>query len=710
MEEEIVLSLRLDGDDADQRLDDLTNSINEQTAAIKEQQKEVRKKTEAEGASSKEVAKLTVEVEKQKNKLKESKVEQQALITVLNTEKNSIKALQAENKKLIQDRNSISTATEEGRKKIAAINDQIDKNNVVIKENSSALEKQRNNVGRYKDSIVEALKEQEFFGLSLNKISGFLTTGAGLFAGAAAALAGITSAYRSSARGAQDFARASDRVNSIIKGFGNAMADSIGSNLVDGVLAELQTIWFGATARIKSDMEVIGREQLRNQEESNMANERFKKEQLDVAERLRQIRDEERNSIEERKQANDDLLHVIENRRDVTIDALNKEKAIYEGLLELDKENVEIKKEIARLEFEIADAAEEAQGFISEQKANDLALSREINQDKLALEQSRLQEQLIGEKEYTDQRIANERRLIEITKQLQLEAAGENEARRQLAIQTAINSERQLLDAIRQERNDHFEQVQEIDVWPRLRESAAIASEDIIANTRRIADENKKAAEHQRSIANYNEETAAIVTGSIGQGISAIGQVASQAASMSEEGSAKWKAFSVTSIIASTAQAVMAALTPPPIGLGPAFGIPLSIAMGIMGLDQINSVLNASPQPAQAPAIAAAGGADFVTSGPQVLIVGDNPGGRERVKVEPLSGRGVTRRFSGGIAMAGGGTLEARGVAMTGNRDSVMTRVILNELKKQRTVLVLQDFEDVQNSRDYVRNTVDTVA
>jgi hypothetical protein len=30
-------------------------------------------------------------------------------------------------------------------------------------------------------------------------------------------------------------------------------------------------------------------------------------------------------------------------------------------------------------------------------------------------------------------------------------------------------------------------------------------------------------------------------------------------------------------------------------------------------------------------------GGDFVTSGPQVIVVGDNPGGRERVQVTPMS-------------------------------------------------------------------------
>ena len=50
-------------------------------------------------------------------------------------------------------------------------------------------------------------------------------------------------------------------------------------------------------------------------------------------------------------------------------------------------------------------------------------------------------------------------------------------------------------------------------------------------------------------------------------------------------------------------------------------------------------------------------GGDFVTSGPQMIMVGDNPGGRERVQVSPLSspningpgGGGVTVNIQGGI-------------------------------------------------------------
>lgn len=53
-----------------------------------------------------------------------------------------------------------------------------------------------------------------------------------------------------------------------------------------------------------------------------------------------------------------------------------------------------------------------------------------------------------------------------------------------------------------------------------------------------------------------------------------------------------------------------------------------------------------------------AGGGEFYTRGPQLIMVGDNPGGVERVTVEPVSGKGKTRVLNNGaIAMAGGGSV-----------------------------------------------------
>lgn len=83
--------------------------------------------------------------------------------------------------------------------------------------------------------------------------------------------------------------------------------------------------------------------------------------------------------------------------------------------------------------------------------------------------------------------------------------------------------------------------------------------------------------------------------------------------------------------------------------IGPVLGgiaAAAAIAAGLANIAQINGV-------------ALAGGGKFTTKGPTLLLVGDNPGGRERVEVTPLSGKGTTRTFGrSGLAMAGGGSID----------------------------------------------------
>ena len=64
-------------------------------------------------------------------------------------------------------------------------------------------------------------------------------------------------------------------------------------------------------------------------------------------------------------------------------------------------------------------------------------------------------------------------------------------------------------------------------------------------------------------------------------------------------------------------------------------GTAARVAKLITGL-KISSGIQAGLIAAQKPPTFARGGS-FVTSGPQQIVVGDNPGGRERVDVTPLS-------------------------------------------------------------------------
>ena len=87
------------------------------------------------------------------------------------------------------------------------------------------------------------------------------------------------------------------------------------------------------------------------------------------------------------------------------------------------------------------------------------------------------------------------------------------------------------------------------------------------------------------------------------------------------EAEKKWAIFQA---VVNTAAAVTKALSaaPPPYNLALAG---LSLAAGTAQIAAIQS----------APVPAFASGGDFTTNGPQMIMVGDNPGGRERVRIDP---------------------------------------------------------------------------
>ena len=120
------------------------------------------------------------------------------------------------------------------------------------------------------------------------------------------------------------------------------------------------------------------------------------------------------------------------------------------------------------------------------------------------------------------------------------------------------------------------------------------------------------------------------------------------------------KLISVTEAIINTAKGVTNALGSAPVP----FNFILAGITGALGAVQVAKIASAEPPSA------AAGGGDFITTKPTMLLVGDNPGGRERVTVTPLSGRGQTRvaRNSGLVAMAGGGslTVDSAGLSQVG--------------------------------------------
>lgn len=113
-------------------------------------------------------------VNEQKKRLKE-------IIVLENQEAGTLQKLAARNNILRQEREKLNLDTKEGQDRLKAINAELDKNNDFIKENSDKLKQQKLNVGNYKDSVKDAIKESGVFGESFDKLSKVIEVSKGAF-------------------------------------------------------------------------------------------------------------------------------------------------------------------------------------------------------------------------------------------------------------------------------------------------------------------------------------------------------------------------------------------------------------------------------------------------------------------------------------------------------------------------------------------------
>jgi hypothetical protein len=116
----------------------------------------------------------------------------------------------------------------------------------------------------------------------------------------------------------------------------------------------------------------------------------------------------------------------------------------------------------------------------------------------------------------------------------------------------------------------------------------------------------------------------------------------------------KIKSLIVEQLISKTAQgAAIASAVVTGTSIAAAYATPAALASAAsFGGAAVagSAALAASVASAQAMAFAAEG-ADFTTSGPQLLLVGENPGGRERVQVTPESSPNINGPKGGGITL-----------------------------------------------------------
>lgn len=186
--------------------------------------------------------------------------------------------------------------------------------------------------------------------------------------------------------------------------------------------------------------------QLKNSAELAAAQQSRLVEQYDrQAEQLRQVRDEERNTVAERKEANDKLLEVLAEQETAMLKQADMQVAAAQN--EVNKNNT-IEAQVALIDA-LANkegVLAQVEGLRSEQKANDLALDRE----QIELTNSMLESEStlsIERKRFNAEQITDELARLEALKEIDLLEAEQETARLQAIVDNANAETQAKIDA-----------------------------------------------------------------------------------------------------------------------------------------------------------------------------------------------------------------------------------------------------------------------
>ena len=290
------------------------------------------------------------------------------------------------------------------------------------------------------------------------------------------------------------------------------------------------------------------------------------------AEKLRQVRDEERNTIEERIEANNKLKETLDEQEEAALKLVDLQIAAAAAQF---KKNQNQENEIALIEAQQERLAVLAQveGFRSEQLANDLALDRE----KIELTNTKLESEAtlsIERKRLNASKIEDDLARLEREKEIDAEEEILQTERLQRVIDEAKEGTQAKVDA--QIALDEFEV--EI-LQKKLEREKEFADKKKEINEKEIAD-NKEVLDKRLQMTN--------------DAFSAISGLVTSLAGDNEKAQEKAfkinKAISIAQAVINTAGAITAAINPAVGGLGIPAGLPGAALAAATGIAQVATI------------------------------------------------------------------------------------------------------------------------
>jgi hypothetical protein len=378
-----------------------------------------------------------------------------------------------------------------------------------------------------------------------------------------------------------------DAGKAIVENAGEALTEvaDIGSEVIDGlkdisIEAALETA--KTNVELKKTAELAG-----------VANQGLIEKYDLQAEQQRQIRDEERNSIADRKKANDELLLILDKQEKAMLSNAKAVLAAAQVDLNKFKDNVEFQKAVMEAENELAAVRAQVAGFRSEQLANDLALSKE----ELEMSKSKLESEnnlSIERKRFNAEQIKDERERLQKQKEIDAEEKEIQTTRLQGIIdasnagtQAKIDAEIALNEFLEQSRQQDITRDKEIADAKKAIDDKATA--DAISNQEELDEKRKEIAENERVLNDLKVQ-------GVMNSLEAIANISALFAGESEKEQKKafkiQKAVSISQTLISTAQSAIdsyKSLAGIPV-VGPALGFAASAAAVTAGLLQVKQI------------------------------------------------------------------------------------------------------------------------
>jgi hypothetical protein len=319
------------------------------------------------------------------------------------------------------------------------------------------------------------------------------------------------------------------------------------------------------------------------------------------AEQLRQIRDDSTKSFEDRQKASEDLLVVLEEQEKATVKLAKIQTQAARDAVAVNN-SVENQAALTRALTNEIDAQETATGFLSEQQAGSLALTKE----ELDLDQAIIQSKNgrnIAEKKFHAERIEDIDERFERLKEINEEERVLEEAR----LQSIIDNEQATVEARRTA-------LEEIAILNSEAAQAEIeADEELAAKKKEI--ETKSAADKEAIRVAQEAKDKAEADGRL-ELLGTIGEGLQQLSSIAGEETVAGKALAVASALINTYVGITASLAK-----GGPLGIAQAVVVGLAGFAAVKQIVavkvpggagggaggNNRPAPSRAPNFSAVG-------------------------------------------------------------------------------------------------------